>query len=205
MSGANTTTLVQHPVCGVIITCLLYLSCIAQGFLHNCAVIHYRCLRIDACELLINTEYSRKHSDFEVCVDTCTSVLKGRKCHSKGSISTVQLPMKEELTFVFEDGLSQTLMDTQVCQATYNCKSSQMHNAELLQYKLNDKGCDVAPVPKVRLFKHYFLIGWLRARLSFSHLRSAMMCTRGSRSTVGHACHDSVPDVAVVEFCLQLD
>ena len=42
-------------------------------------------------------------------------------------------------------------------------------------------------------------IGWLRARLSFSLLRSAVMCIRGSRSTVGHARHDSMPDVAVVE------
>ena len=48
-------------------------------------------------------------------------------------------------------------------------------------------------------------IGWLRARLSFSLLRSAVMCIRGSRSTVGHARHDSMPDVAVVESRLQLD
>ena len=181
-------------------------SCVwGDNHMQNCAVIHYRCQQIDACELWINTQNSRKHSDFDVCVDTCTSVLKGRKCYSEGSISTVQLAIKEELKFVFEDGLSQTLMDTQVCQATYNCKCSQMHNAELILYTWNDKGCDVVPVPKVRLFKQYFSIGWLWARLSFSHLRSAVMCIRGSRSIVGHARHDSMPDVAIVESWLQLD
>ena len=46
-------------------------------------------------------------------------------------------------------------------------------------------------------------IGWLRARLNFSLLRSAVMCIRGSRSSVGHALHDSAPDVAVVESRLQ--
>ena len=42
-------------------------------------------------------------------------------------------------------------------------------------------------------------IGWLQARLSFSLLQSAVMCIRGSRSTVGHVRHDIMPDVAVVE------
>ena len=46
-------------------------------------------------------------------------------------------------------------------------------------------------------------IGWLRARLNFSLLRSAVMCIRGSRSLVGRALHDSTPDIAVVESRLQ--
>ena len=42
-------------------------------------------------------------------------------------------------------------------------------------------------------------IGWLWARLSLSLLPSAVMCIRGSRSTVGHTHHDSMSDAAVVE------
>ena len=50
-------------------------------------------------------------------------------------------------------------------------------------------------------------IGWLRARLSFSLQppRLSVMGIQGSRSTVGHARHDSMPDVAVVESQLRLD
>ena len=48
-------------------------------------------------------------------------------------------------------------------------------------------------------------IGWLRARLNFSLLRSAVMCIRRSRSPTGRTLHDSTPDVTVVESRLQMD
>lgn len=48
-------------------------------------------------------------------------------------------------------------------------------------------------------------IGWLRARLNFSLLRSAVICIRGTRSSMGRALHDNTPDVAVMESRLQMD
>ena len=48
-------------------------------------------------------------------------------------------------------------------------------------------------------------IGWLRAWLNFSLLRSAVMCIRGTRSSTGRVLHDSNPDVTVVESRLQMD
>ena len=44
-------------------------------------------------------------------------------------------------------------------------------------------------------------IGWL----SFSLLHSAVMCIRGSRSSVGCALHDSTPDIAVVVSRLEVE
>ena len=48
------------------------------------------------------------------------------------------------------------------------------------------------------------VLGWLRARLNFSLLRAAITCIRGSRSKVGHACHENIPDLAVSETQLSL-
>ena len=47
-------------------------------------------------------------------------------------------------------------------------------------------------------------IGWLRARLNFSLLRSAIMCLRGSRSTVGKVRAENIPDLAVSKTHLSL-
>ena len=43
------------------------------------------------------------------------------------------------------------------------------------------------------------VMGWLRCRLSFAILRSAIMCIRGTRSTFGHPIMEVNPTLASAE------
>ena len=45
---------------------------------------------------------------------------------------------------------------------------------------------------------------WLRTKLAFALLRSAVMCLRGSRSVCGRSMSDSAPDVVVAEARLSV-
>ena len=48
------------------------------------------------------------------------------------------------------------------------------------------------------------VLGWLRARLNFCHLRAAIICIHGSHSTVGLARHENIPDLAVSDTQMSL-
>ena len=45
---------------------------------------------------------------------------------------------------------------------------------------------------------------WLRTKLAFAVLRSAVMCLRGSHSVCGRSMSDAAPDVVVTEACLSI-
>ena len=49
------------------------------------------------------------------------------------------------------------------------------------------------------------IMGWLRCRLSFALLRSAIHCIRGSHSSFGRPVHEDDASLAVAEGELQLD
>ncbi len=49
-------------------------------------------------------------------------------------------------------------------------------------------------------------MAWLRCRITFSLLRSAIQCIRGARSSTGRAYHPPLPvDLVVTEACLAQD
>jgi len=49
------------------------------------------------------------------------------------------------------------------------------------------------------------IMGWLRCRLSFTLLRSAILCIRGSHSSFGRPVREDNASLAVAEGELQLD
>jgi len=49
------------------------------------------------------------------------------------------------------------------------------------------------------------VMGWLRCRLSFALLRSAILCIQGSRSSAGRPVTNDSVSLAVAEGELQLD
>jgi len=52
---------------------------------------------------------------------------------------------------------------------------------------------------------YLMIMGWLRCRLSFALLRSAILCIRGSRCSFGRPVREDDASLAVAEGELQLD